>query len=66
MGLVGIDEAASKKCSALTLDMLLKFGILEQDGEGMLQLTENWEAKLLDWRFRPLARLCQIDGFGGK
>ena len=45
MGLVGIDEAASKECGALTLDMLLKFGILEQDGDGMWQLTENWEAK---------------------
>ena len=45
MGLVGIDKAALKECGALTLDMLLKFGILEQDGDGMWQLTENWEAK---------------------
>ena len=45
MGLIGIDEAASKECGALTLDMVLKFGILEQDGDGMWQLTDNWEAK---------------------
>ena len=45
MGLIGIDEAASKEYGALTLDMLLKFGILEQDGDRMWKLTGNWEAK---------------------
>ena len=45
MGLIGINGPASKECGALTLDMLLKFGILNQDGDGMWQLTGNWEAK---------------------
>ena len=41
IGLVGIDEAASKECGALTLDMLVKFGILEKDGGGLWNLTRT-------------------------
>ena len=35
MGLVGIDKAAAKECGALALDLILKFGILVQDGDGL-------------------------------
>ena len=45
MGLVGMDEAASKECGDITLDLLVKFGILEDMGNGLWCLAENYEAK---------------------
>jgi len=45
MGLGGIDEALSKECGAITLDLLVKFGILEDAGNGLWRLAENYEAK---------------------
>ncbi len=42
-GLLGIDEAASKECGSITLDLLLRYGILEETKEGGWTLADNWE-----------------------
>ena len=64
MGTVGIDEAASKECAALGLDLSLKGGIMksmkssdkseDDDGDGelvnmMWKLTRDYEAKRLPY-----------------
>ena len=43
LGLLGIDEAASKECGSITLDLLLRSGILEETEEGSWSLADDWE-----------------------
>ena len=45
LGLLGIDEAASKECGSITLDLLLRSGILEQTEDGSWTLAEDWETR---------------------
>ena len=46
MGLVGIDEAGSKECGVLTLDLLVKCGILQATDDGKWELAADYEKKL--------------------
>ena len=45
LGLLGIDEAASKECGSLTLDLLLRSGVLEQIEDGSWKLADDWEKR---------------------
>ncbi len=45
LGLLGIDEAASKECGAITLDLLLRAGVLVSTDKGSWELAENWESR---------------------
>ena len=43
LGLLGIDEAASKECGSITLDLLLRSGILVETEDGGWSLADDWE-----------------------
>ena len=43
LGLIGIDESASKECGAITLDLLFRAGVLENDDGGGWALADDWE-----------------------
>ena len=43
LGLIGIDESASKECGAVLLDLMLRAGVLHQTNDGEWKLDENWE-----------------------
>ena len=45
LGLVGIDESAAKECGAITLDLLLRAGVLEQEEDGSWILAEGWDKR---------------------
>ena len=45
LGLLGIDEAASKECGAILLDLLLRAGVLLQDSDGTWSLAPDWETR---------------------
>ena len=45
LGLLGIDEAASKECGAILLDLLLRAGVIIQTSTGEWQLATNWEER---------------------
>ena len=45
LGLLGIDESASKECRAITLDLLLRAGVLMPDDEGGWVLADDWEER---------------------
>jgi hypothetical protein len=42
IGLVGIDESAGKECGAITLDLLLRAGVLVEGNSGKWDLAENY------------------------
>ena len=42
LGLVGIDEAASKECGAITLDLLLRAGVLVEAEDGSWTVADNY------------------------
>lgn len=39
IGLVAIDKSASKECDAITLDLLLRAGVLEEAEDGSCDLS---------------------------
>ena len=43
LGLLGIDKAAFKECGPITLDLLLRSGILEQTEDDSWKLANDWE-----------------------
>ena len=45
MGLIGIDEAVSKECGTITLDLLLKFGIVHEVDDGSYALADDFKSK---------------------
>ena len=45
LGLVGIDESASKECGAITLDLLLRAGVLVASSDGSWDLAPDWEER---------------------
>ena len=45
LGLIGIDESASKECGTILLDLLLRAGVLEQTNEGRWNLAANWKER---------------------
>jgi hypothetical protein len=45
LGLLGIDEAASKECGSITLDLLLRSGILEETEDGGWTLVNDWDTR---------------------
>ena len=45
IGLVGIYEAASKECGAITLDLLLRAGFLIKRDGGQWDLTDNCKSR---------------------
>ena len=45
LGLVGIDESASKECGALTLDLLLRAGVLLEGSDGKWILASDYESR---------------------
>ncbi len=45
LGLVGIDEAPSKECGAITLDLLLRAGVLEENDDGLWVLANDWDTR---------------------
>ena len=44
-GLVGIDKAALKECGAITLELFLRAGVLEEDEDGSWQLAEDYKSR---------------------
>ena len=45
LGLVGIDESASKECGAITLDLLLRAEVLVLGKDGDWVLADDWEQR---------------------
>ena len=45
LGLLAIDESASKECGAITLDLLLRAGVLMQDDNGSWSLANDYETR---------------------
>ena len=45
LGLLGIDEAASKECGAITLDLLLRSGVLVQNEGGGWDLADDYKTR---------------------
>ena len=45
IGLVSIDEAASRECGVITLDLLLRAGVLVEGEDGSWELAEDWEQR---------------------
>ena len=45
LGLVGIDESASKECGAITLDLLLRAGILVEGEDSSWVLADDWKER---------------------
>ena len=45
MGLVCVDESDSKGCGAITLDLLLKAGIINTQEDGSWALASDWETR---------------------
>ena len=44
-GLVGIDESVSKECGALTLDLLLRAGVLVENKDGSWSLAKDYKER---------------------
>lgn len=47
LGLLAIDEAASKEYGAITLDLLLCAGVLLQDDDGAWELADNYSERVV-------------------
>ena len=45
LGLIGIDEATSKECGAITLDLLLRAGVLVTNEDGSWSLADDWDQR---------------------
>ena len=45
LGLIGIDESASKECGAITLELLLRAGVLVEGSDGRWHLADDWETR---------------------
>ena len=45
LGLICIDEAASKECGAITLDLLLRAGVLVASEDGSWILSDDWNLR---------------------
>ena len=45
LGLIGIDEPASKECGVFTLDLLLRAGVLISHENGGWSLAEDWNTQ---------------------
>ena len=45
LGLIGIDESASKECGVITLDLLLRAGVLIQSDDGSWELADDWDKR---------------------
>ena len=45
LGLIGIDESASKECGTILLDLLLRAGVLDQTNDGRWNLAANWKER---------------------
>ena len=46
LGLIGIDEAASKECGAITLDLLLRAGVLlKKEDDNSWVLADDWDKR---------------------
>ena len=43
--LIGIDESASKECVVITLDLLLRAGVLIQSDGGSWELANDWNKR---------------------
>ena len=43
LGLVGMDESASKECGAISLDIALKLGIIVEQPDGSWALSDTWD-----------------------
>ena len=45
LDLIGIDEADSKECGAITLDLLLRAGVFVEDEDGLWQLVDDYNQR---------------------
>ena len=45
LGLVGIDESASKECGAIALDLLLRAGVLVENKSKGLDLADDYDTR---------------------
>ena len=46
MGVIPMSEAKAVSCGGLTLDLLLKFGVLVREVDGTIKLADDYEAKI--------------------
>ena len=45
LGLLDINETASKECGSIVLDLLLRSGVLVELEDGSWDLAEDWESR---------------------